>query len=311
MKTLNNFKIIGIDHGYGNIKTANHCFKTGITAHDSEPLFTKDMLTYNGKYYLIGEGHKEFLPEKQNDEDYYILTLAAISTELSDEGLNEADVIIAAGLPLTWTSGQKADFAAYLSKNKVVEFTFRNVDYHIRICDVKIYPQGYSAVVPIKSTLKGLSMVADIGNGTMNTLYLVNGKPQSGKMFTEKFGTYQCTLAIREGFMRKTRRELNDYIIDEVLRTGTADIPDSDLEIITAISEEYVAEIFRRLREHGYDESTMKLYVCGGGGCLIKNFYHVNLDRVKFIYDICAAAKGYEYLADVYLRAEAKNEGRV
>lgn len=269
------------------------------------------MLTYNGKYYLIGEGHKEFLPEKQNDEDYYILTLAAISTELSDEGLTEADVIIAAGLPLTWTSGQKADFAAYLSKNKVVEFTFRNVDYHIRICDVKIYPQGYSAVVPIKSTLKGLSMVADIGNGTMNTLYLVNGKPQSGKMFTEKFGTYQCTLAIREGFMRKTRRELNDYIIDEVLQTGTADILASDLEIITAIAEEYVAEIFRRLREHGYDESTMKLYVCGGGGCLIKNFYHGNLDRVKFINDICAAAKGYEYLADIYLRAEAKNERRV
>ena len=65
------------------------------------------------------------------------------------------------------------------------------------------------------------------------------------------------------------------------------------------------------MREHGYDESTMKLYVCGGGGCLIKHFYHGNLDRVKFIDDICAAAKGYEYLADVYLRAEAKNEGRV
>ena len=239
------------------------------------------MLTYNGKYYLIGEGHKEFLPEKQNDEDYYVLTLAAISTELSDKGLTEADVIIAAGLPLTWTSGQKADFSAYLSKSKEVAFTFRNVDYHIRICDVKIYPQGYSAVVPIKSTL------------------------------TEKFGTYQCTLAIREGFMRKTRRELNDYIIDEVLQTGTADILASDLEIITAIAEEYVAEIFRRLREHGYDESTMKLYVCGGGGCLIKNFYHGNLDRVKFIDDICAAAKGYEYLADIYLRAEAKNERRV
>ena len=288
MKSYNDKVIIGIDHGYGNIKTANHYFPTGITAHDSEPLFTKDMLIYNGKYYLIGEGHKEFLPEKQNDEDYYVLTLAAIATELTDEGLTEADVIIAAGLPLTWTSGQKAAFAIYLSKNK-----------------------GYSAVVPIKSTLKGLSMVAGIGNGTMNTLYLVNGRPQSGKMFTEKFGTYQCTLAIREGFMRKTRRELNDFIIDEVLRTGTADIPDSDLEIITAIAEEYVTEIFRRLREHGYDESTMKLCVCGGGGCLIRNFYRGDLDRVKFIDDICAAAKGYEYLADVYLRAEAKNEGRV
>ena len=86
------------------------------------------------------------------------------------------------------------------------------------------------------------------------------------------------------------------------------DIPDSDLEIITAIAEEYVAEIFRRLREHHYDEDTMDLYVCGGGGCLIKNFYQGSFNRVKFIDDICAAAKGYEYLADVYLRAEAKNE---
>ena len=142
MKSFIDKIIIGIDHGYGNIKTANHCFPTGISAHNSEPLFTKDMLIYNGKYYLIGEGHKEFLPEKQNDEDYYILTLAAITTELSDSNLTKADVIIAAGLPLTWTSGQKADFAAYLSKNKEVEFAFRNVDYHIRISDVKIYPQG-------------------------------------------------------------------------------------------------------------------------------------------------------------------------
>ena len=43
MKTLNNTKIIGIDHGYGNMKTANCCFPTGITAYDHEPLFTADM----------------------------------------------------------------------------------------------------------------------------------------------------------------------------------------------------------------------------------------------------------------------------
>ena len=65
MKTIHNTKIIGIDHGYGNMKTANCCFPTGITAYDHEPLFTGDMLTYNGRYYLIGEGHKEFIAEKQ------------------------------------------------------------------------------------------------------------------------------------------------------------------------------------------------------------------------------------------------------
>ena len=84
MKKLNDQFIIGVDHGYGNIKTANHCFKTGILGYDSEPLFTGDMLTYNGRYYLIGEGHKEFIAEKIKDEDYYLLTLVAIAKELKD-----------------------------------------------------------------------------------------------------------------------------------------------------------------------------------------------------------------------------------
>ena len=75
MRKFNERYVIGIDHGYGNIKTANCCFKTGLLAYDAEPLFTGDMLVYDGKYYLIGEGHNEFLPDKIRDEDYYILTL--------------------------------------------------------------------------------------------------------------------------------------------------------------------------------------------------------------------------------------------
>ena len=138
MKTMNNTKIIGIDHGYGNMKTANHCFSSGVLSFDAEPLFTGDMLTYNGKYYLIGEGHKEFIAEKVNDEDYYILTLAAIAKELKAEKLTEAHIVIAAGLPLTWTSVQKADFKAYLSKNAEVEFVYKKTAYHIYIDDVRI-----------------------------------------------------------------------------------------------------------------------------------------------------------------------------
>ena len=59
MKNWNETKIIGIDHGYGNIKTANCCFKNGILGYDTEPLFTSDMLVHCGRYYLIGEGHKK------------------------------------------------------------------------------------------------------------------------------------------------------------------------------------------------------------------------------------------------------------
>jgi len=296
MKRLNDQRIIGVDHGYGNIKTANHCFKTGILGYDSEPLFTGDMLIYNGRYYLIGEGHKEFIAEKIKDEDYYLLTLVAIAKELKEAELTEANIVLAAGLPLTWTSGQKKEFAAYLGKNKEVDFNYKKVDYHITIDDVRIYPQGYAAIAEFAATMKGVNLVADIGNGTMNVLYMVNGRPRSGKMYTEKFGTYQCTLAIREMFMQKTQREINDAIIEEVLCTGTASIPTADIKIIRMIAKEYVEGIFRRLREHGYDEGTMMLYITGGGGCLVKNF--------KFVDDICAAAKGYEYLAEAQLKAE-------
>jgi len=302
MKTLENFKIIGIDHGYGNMKTANHCFKTGMLAYDSEPLFTADMLVYNNKYYLIGEGHKEFVPDKIKDEDYYILTLVAIAKELKTEGITTANVHIAAGLPLTWTSGQKADFAAYLTKNAEVFFTYRKEEYKISIVGASIYPQGYAAIATFATKLTGINLIADIGNGTMNVLYMIDGKPQSGKMFTEKFGTYQCTLSIQEAFMQKTQREINDFTIEEVLRTGTTEIPTADLKIIKSIATEYVKDIFRRLREHGYDENTMRLYITGGGGCLVKNFYKAN-DRMVFVDDICAAAKGYEYLAEIQASA--------
>ena len=66
--------IIGIDHGYGNIKTANCCFKTGVASFDKEPTFKSNLLVYEGRYYLIGEEHKEFTADKMADSDYYILT---------------------------------------------------------------------------------------------------------------------------------------------------------------------------------------------------------------------------------------------
>ena len=67
MKDYQGMKIIGIDSGYGNIKTANCCFPAGLTAHDVEPVFKDELLVYGGRYYLIGAGHKEFTADKTGD----------------------------------------------------------------------------------------------------------------------------------------------------------------------------------------------------------------------------------------------------
>ena len=146
MKTLNDYKIIGIDHGYGNMKTANCCFPTGVIASDTEPPFANDLLIWNNKYYSIGVGHKEFTADKFTDVDYYILTLAAIARELNRERITDAKVFIAAGLPLTWVTRQKEEFKKYLLQHRTVDFKFRRTDYHIEIIGADVFPQGFAAI---------------------------------------------------------------------------------------------------------------------------------------------------------------------
>lgn len=134
--------IIGIDHGYGNCKTRNFCFRSGVAAYDKEPTFKENLLVYNNRYYLVGEEHKEFLSDKMADNDYYILTLAAIAKELNNRHLTSAKVHIAAGLPLTWVSEQKETFKAYLMQNESADFVFKNISYHIEIVGVSdLYEQ--------------------------------------------------------------------------------------------------------------------------------------------------------------------------
>ena len=302
MKKINNTIIIGIDHGYGNIKTANCCFPTGLMKSNTEPTFATDLLIWNSTYYSIGVGHKEFTADKFKDDDYYVLTLAAIARELRRENITTADVHIAAGLPLPWVSQQKTDFKQYLLRNETADFVFRGVDYHIRFVGADIFPQGFAAVANRLHEFPGVTMLCDIGNGTMNLLRIADKKPDARNMYTEKYGTHQCTLAIRENMMKEHHASLDESIIREVLKTGSADIDAEYLKTVTDTAGQYTAGIFRRLREREYDPKLMRLFVVGGGGCLIKNFADYDKSRVTICDDICATAKGYEYMAETTLK---------
>lgn len=140
MKTYHNIHVISVDHGYGNMKTASCCFGTGVAVYDKEPAFRENLLVFEGKNYLVGEGHKEFIADKMHDQDYYILTLAAIARELKTKNITSATVYLAAGLPLTWVSEQKEAFKKYLLQREKVDFTFRDVAYHIRFAGADIFP---------------------------------------------------------------------------------------------------------------------------------------------------------------------------
>ncbi len=306
MRKHNNFYIIGVDAGYGNMKTARTIYPTGLVAMDTKPFFDGDILEYNGTWYRIGEGHKAYNPDKTADEDFYILTLASIAAELSMEQIAEANVHLALGLPTTWTGRQREDYRSYMMRTPDVRFTFNDVLYSIHLTDCIVFPQGYAALVPLMDNDKrfnefrqftGTVMMADIGNGTMNIMRLVNGKPNDQHCWTEVLGVNQCVLTARKQMMDKYGIDMPESVIEQFLRTGTANLARELLDNLTDIVRGYVTGLFDALRVHGYDARLMKLFVMGGGGCLVKNFGKYDPGAVIFVDDLHASAKGYEYMA--------------
>lgn len=104
-------------------------------------------------------------------------------------------------------------------------------------------------------------------------------------------------LAVRENLMKQFGISVDETILERVIQHGTTDISQRYLTAICDATAEYAEGIFRRLREHECDPELMRLYVVGGGSCILKNFGSYDKDRVIINDDICAMAKGYELLA--------------
>ena len=74
---------IGVDHGYAAMKTAHCSFPSGLAEYEHEPYTQKNVLRYDGKYYVVGSGRQPLQKDKTADENYYLLTLAAIAKEIA------------------------------------------------------------------------------------------------------------------------------------------------------------------------------------------------------------------------------------
>ena len=201
-------------------------------------------------------------------------------------------------LPLTWGIEQKESFRKYLMQNAHVDFIYKGVDYHVDVQEAMIFNQGIAAVANlINKSFRGTNMLVDIGNGTMNVMNINEKTAILESCFTEKYGTYQCVIRAREMLQRKFGSLPTDAQIEKYLRSMNADIGEKYKAVIQETARQYVAEIFRRLREHEYNPDLMRRWVIGGGGCLVKNFGVYDADRVIFIEDLRANAKGYERMA--------------
>ncbi len=307
MIKFNDTFIIGIDHGYGNLKTANTVTSSGVKVYDYEPPFKKDVLEYDGKYICIGENHKSFTADKTTDMDNYYLTLYGIGKELSLAGITEANVHLAVGLPLMWLSSQRESFSEYLMQNKNVKFRYNSRNYSVCIDGVSVYPQGYCAVYDRLKDMSGVNMIADIGNGTMNIMKVIDHKVITDSCRTEKLGVEKCVTEIRNAFMNKFHGNIDESIIKKFLMNVKQELPQEYESVMKSCAEEYCKSILDSLYKYDYDSGLMKLYVVGGGAVVMNN-HNTNTPNTTFITDICANAKGYEFQAKRNLRKCANDK---
>ena len=300
---------IGVDHGYAAMKTAHCAFPTGVVEYEHEPYTQKGALEYGGKYYVVGSGRQPLQKEKTATEDYYLLTLAAIAKEIDfREADRTAEVLLAAGLPLTSFGRDKKRFREYLLRDgKPVLFRYEGREYAVTITDVSLFPQGYAAVLTQSELLDEPSIiVADIGGWTVDLMRLDNRIPNAATCRSLELGMIRCLDEISEQVRQIFGVSMTDAQIESVLRSGAVSMDDRIRAVIHAQAGQYVRDLLSTIMESGLDVRAMPTIFLGGGAALLKR--HVSategLCRPLLLDDVSLNAKGYERLTARMLGGE-------
>ncbi len=303
---MEDLMVIGIDHGWSHMKTKNHCFVSGISEIETDPIVYEHVLEYNGKFYRIGGDRIKVQEDKVCNENYYLLTLPAIGLEMMTRGVNTAHVVLAVGLPIGRFGAEKKAFINYLSKNKMVHFRYEKKKYTVIIDKVLVYPQCYGAIVEKLPAMSGQVFVVDIGSWTVDTLKVIDRSPDESSSGSDPNGIITCMRKIEEQCVKLMNTKIDEYAIREVMIKGDANLDREYIDIIKKELVRYTKSIFRIIAEQGVNVKTTPIIFVGGGASLMKKYGGIDQRNVSYIEDIRANASRYEVLARTYLNAMKK-----
>lgn len=303
-------EVIGIDHGWSGMKTVSQVFTTGVKEITTEPAFFNNVVEYNGSYYKVGGRRLEVRDLKVENDNFYLLTLAAVAKELNRRGMRNANVLLSVGLPLTRFGAEKQDFIDYLSRKKEVTFRFDNEQYRMNIARVSVFPQCYAAVADRMKTLPRRVVVVDIGSWTIDIMPIEDSAPNEAECITIREGLIKCMRTINEECMRQYGRELSEEDIQEVMRTGKNEkLPQKYMTIVEEALRVYAEKVYNILLEHGYTLDVTEIVFVGGGATVVKRYGNYDENNIQYIEDVKANAKGYEFLGKLYLSTHKKEFG--
>lgn len=304
-------EIIGVDHGFGYVKTKTAIFAAGVARFENEPPFMQKTLKYNGAYYTVGGQPDGLASGKTSNEEYYVLTLAAIAEELKNRKMPVANVHLAAGLPLTTFGKEKSEFEQYLlqDKRQVISFEYEMKKYQIRIEKVSLYPQGYAAIAPMLSSINGSCYIVDIGTGTTDILFIGSDKiPDMKRARTiPQHGISTCISAVNEQISREFGVEFASQEIIDMIRGKDVVTNKKAKEVCNSAISDFAAVTLDILRQNKVNYMLTPTYIIGGGATLLeKHVGNLKIDDtcIKYLQDIRLNAIGYEMLAECSSKKE-------
>ncbi len=300
--------LIGVDHGYKNVKTLNSVFPTKLSLLKVLPDDKKGILQINGNVYTENGEDVNYIDSanKISNDNFYILTLIAIAKELKCRGLDGADgarINIAVGLPQRWFEAQKKSFKKYIMKRSEVYFTYEGIKYHIYFKDCKVFTQGYAALLTLEKLeyLDRTVVVCDIGGGTVDIIPVNKGEIDHANSKIDQRGAIWLVNSIQEAAETQLYESIpEDFIINCMINKNAKETPQNKYEkLVQGKLMNYCEMIFNRLKEFRINVDITPIIFVGGGASIIKNFGRYNLATTEFITDIKANVKGYEMIYDL------------
>ena len=248
----------------------------------------------------MGTGRQPIQRDKTINDNYYLLTLAALAQEIRSRGApTECTIRIAAGLPLTSYGRDKPKFRSYLLRpSQPVQFCYEGVEYSITIADVQLFPQGFAALMaePDLLTDEPSLLLMDIGGWTVDLMRIDNALPAAETAHSLELGMIRCIDEIRERVRQETGLSLTDAQIEQMLAGQPCSLSDEVRSIVNKQGRLYTERLFSAVMESGFDLHAMPLVMLGGGASIVNR--HISpkdgLCRVIPLLDDRVNAIGFE-----------------
>lgn len=307
IKLNNGSYIIGFDDGYQLGKTATFVFDNGVHMLGSvEPTLKENSLFYDGDYFKVGEGRAAITDDKISDDTARLRTMAALAMELRNKGIYRAEVILAVGLPFSNYGRDKLNLIDYYNRQRILNFAYEGEDYSVTITKVIVCPQCYSAIASRLGNMKGDYLIVDIGSKTTDVVYVQNGLPVESKSITIEKAMVKWMKEIQHEMKIQTGKDIPEHEIMKVALKEDSNLPAVYVELIRGMLRERMQSLELELAERGYSLDYTNIIYVGGGALIARDYAGKYRGYAAYDCDLCANAKGYEFLASQIVGKQVK-----